>query len=86
MNAAALCLPGKFQEALDTSRLLLSKAEIGPDDLKYYRSPEKGFTLWQQHMDPHYYEKSLQERVGTAIGFTDCGPVNGPILIRKALA
>jgi hypothetical protein len=86
MNAAALCFPGKFQEALDTSRLLLSKAEIDPDDLKYYRGPEEGFTLWQQHMNPHYYEKSLQERVEIATGFTDRGPVNGPLLIRRAIA
>lgn len=80
-----MCYPDNNKDALETSRLLLSKADINPWELRRYRGTEEGFSLWQQHLCPHYYEIGLQERVETAIKIAFGAPINGSMLLKKAL-
>jgi hypothetical protein len=67
LNAVVMKFQDKVQEGLDTIRLLSSKVEVEPDELRFYRGPREGFILLQQYIDPQYYEKSLEERV-TVLG------------------
>jgi hypothetical protein len=86
LNAVAINFPGKVQEGLDIIRLLLSKAEVEPDELMSYRGPREGFILLQQYISPQYYEKPLEERAIMAISLTIENIWCGPELFWAALA
>ena len=67
------------------SRLLTKKAEVEPDFLRFYHGSEEVFILWQQSLDPQYYEIPLKERVEVAIGLSWEHFSNGPAVFRRAL-
>ena len=62
----------------------MMKAEVDPSYLRFYYGSE-GFTLWQQSLNPQYYEIALEERVEMAIAICWCFVVSGPALFRRAL-
>lgn len=55
----AINIPIKISEALP--RLLLNETEFTPS-LSSYRGSAKGFVLWQEVLDPGYYQRPLEER------------------------
>lgn len=57
---------------LELPRLLLSKTEREPDLRNFYGPPE-GFSMWQQAIDPLYYQRPLEERVDLACYLVSIG-------------
>ena len=53
-------------EAIKLPRLLMNETERG-SDLCLYRGSKEGFSLWQQALDPLYYQKPLVERIEVAV-------------------
>lgn len=63
----------------------MTKAEVDPSFLRFYNGPEEVFTLWQQSLNPQYYEIALEERVEVTIAICRYPLPNGPALFRRAL-
>ena len=61
------------------------KAEVDPNFLRFYHGSEEVFTLWQQSLNPQYYEIALEERIEVAIELCWYHFSNGPALFRRAL-
>lgn len=53
-------------------------------DLDSYEGSKEGFSVWQQYLDPLYYQRPLEERVGIAIDLAMNW--NGPDTLRLSLA
>ncbi|MCJ1392948.1 hypothetical protein MMC18_005820 [Xylographa bjoerkii] len=77
---------GSADETLDTSRLLLSKAEIDVDFPRDYQGVKEGFTLRQRYCNPQYYETALGKRADYATAFKASYYLDGPALFKIALA
>ncbi len=85
-SAAELAIESHFPtDLVDISRLLTKKAEVDTSFLRFYHGSEEVFTLWQQSLDPQYYELPLKERIEVAIGLCWEHFSNGPALFRRAL-
>ena len=56
-------IPAK--EEIKIPRLLINETERRPD-LDWYSGSKEGFSLWQQALDPFYYQKPLTERIEVA--------------------
>ncbi|MCJ1386123.1 hypothetical protein MMC17_009248 [Xylographa soralifera] len=74
------------EETLNTSRLLLSKAEIDVDFPWDCQGLKEGFTLQQRYCNPRYYETALEKRPDGATAFKASYYLDGPALFRIALA
>ena len=70
-------------EVVDVPRLLLNETER-ETNMGYYRGPKEGFSIWQQSVDPYYYERPLQERFDVATTLSYQG--HGPDVLRLSLA
>lgn len=70
---------------VDLSRSLMMKAEVDPSFLRFYNGSEEVFTLWQQSLNPEYYEIALEERIEVTIELCWYHFSNGPALFRRAL-
>lgn len=73
-----------YLKAVEGPRLLLNETEREPD-LACYLGSKQGFSMWQQALDPLYYQRSLEERFEVAMSLT-YGWKNGPEVLRLALA
>ena len=71
------------KEELIVPRLLLNETERG-SDLGWYSGPKEGFSLWQQALDPFFYQRPLEERINVA--FSLAGNNNGPDVLRLSVA
>ena len=71
------------KEELIVPRLLLNETERG-FDLGLYSGPKEGFSLWQQALDPFFYQRPLEERMNVA--FSLAGSNNGPDVLRLSVA
>ena len=65
--------------------MLMMNPEVDPSFLRFYRGPVEGFTLWQQSLNPQYYEIALEERVEMAIAICRSPFFIGPALLSRAL-
>ena len=74
-----------YLEAVQGSRLLLNETEYDEIDISWYCGSREGFSMWQQSLDPLYYQRPLKERVGIAIDLADSA-TNGPDVIRLSVA
>ena len=70
-------------EEIKIPRLLLNEAERGAD-LDRYSGSKEGFSLWQQALDPFFYQRPLVERIKVA--YTLAGNRNGPDVLRLSVA
>ena len=71
------------REEIKIPRLLLN--ETGREsDLDWYSGSKEGFSLWQQALDPFFYQRPLKERIEVA--FTLAEQDNGPDILRLSLA
>lgn len=68
---------------MEAPRLLLNETEH-EIDIRQYRGSKEGFILWQQYLDPLYYQRTLKDRVTVAIHLAFIN--NGPEVIRISLA
>ena len=71
------------REEIKIPRLLLNETERG-SDLDWYSGSKEGFSLWQQALDPFFYQSPLEERIEVA--FSLAGNDNGPDILRLSLA
>ena len=53
------------KEEIKIPRLLLNETERD-SDLGLYSGPKEGFSLWQQALDPFFYQRPLEERIEVA--------------------
>ena len=74
-----------YDEVVELSRSLTKKAEVDPSFLRFYHGSVEVFTLWQQSLNPLYYEIALEERVEVTIELCWYHFSNGPALFRRAL-
>lgn len=72
-----------YLKAVGGSRLLLNETGCEPD-LSNYQGSGEGFSMWQQALDPLYYQRPLEERYEVAMALTY--HQNGPEVLRSALA
>lgn len=72
-----------YLKAVGGSRLLLNETGREPD-LSYYQGSKEGFLMWQQALDPLYYQRPLEERFKVAMSLAYRR--NGPKVLRSALA
>ena len=71
---------------MDTSglwRILLAETDREVD-LKTFVGSRKGFSYWQQNVDPLYYQRPFEERL--AIAFSLARSFNRPDVVRRALS
>ena len=71
----------EVKKALEIAYLLLPESSTD-FDLTFYATTQ-GFSLWQQHVDPDYYQRPLEERVRIAFTLV---PYNNSAVLRKAIA
>ena len=72
-----------YLKAVEGPRLLLNETECEPR-LGLYSGSKEGFSMWQQTLDPLYYQRSLKERFQVAMSLVYGW--NGPEILRLALA
>lgn len=65
-------------------RLLLKETEREPE-LSRYRGSKEGFSMCQQALDPLYYQRPLEERVGVAIVLAERYSIPNVIRVSVAL-
>ena len=73
-------------DAMNTSglwRLLLAKTDREVD-LENFKGSSEGFSYWQQNVDPLYYQRPFEERLG--IAFSLARSFNPPDVVRLALS
>ena len=70
-------------EVVDVPRLLLNETER-ETNMGYYRGPKEGFLIWQQSLDPLYYQRPFEERFEVATSLAYWG--NAPDVLRLSLA
>lgn len=58
--------PNRFPKRFP--RLLFNETEFTPSSLEY-RGSAKGFVLWQESLDPIYYQRPLEDRCEVARDF-----------------
>ena len=74
----------KFLDASGSLRLVLSETDQDIDLTKYTGSSE-GFTMWQQIVDPLYYQRPFEERARIAANIYTYDD-EWPSVVRKALS
>lgn len=72
-----------YFKAVEGSRLLLNETGREPD-LSMYQGSKEGFSMWQQALDPLYYQRPLEERFEVAMSLAYRH--NRPEVLRSALA
>lgn len=72
----------QYLEAVERLRLLLNETEREPD-LACYLGSKEGFSMWQQALDPLYYQRPIEERFEIAVKLASS--LNGPEVVRLAL-
>ena len=80
---SAMQVCAKYMKAVKVARLFVNDLEREPEMADFYGSKE-GFSVWQQFLEPFYYQRSLKERVEVAIDLSALG--NGPEVQRLSLA
>ena len=71
------------KEEIKIPRLLLNETER-ESDLGWYSGPKEGFSLWQQALDPFFYQRPLEERMKLAFSLAEHD--NGLDVFRLAVA
>ncbi len=71
------------QAMLDTARLLLCEGDLEPA-YRLYSACIETFTLWQQRVEPSYYELPLHERVRITFGIFWIGCRGGESEVSRA--
>ena len=71
------------KEEIKIPRLLLNETESG-SDLGWYSGPKEGFSLWQQALDPIFYQRPLEERIDVAFSLAENN--NGLDIFRLSVA
>ena len=85
-SPAELAIEAHYPDSsVDISRLLTKKAEVELSFLRFYHGSAEDFTLWQQSLDPQYYDIAMEERIEVTIGLCWQHFSNGPALFRRAL-
>lgn len=55
-----------YLKAVEGPRLLLNETEREPS-LACYEGSKEGFSMWQQTLDPLYYQRPIEERFAVAM-------------------